>query len=98
MHRPVDAARFAELPGAVERIDDPDAFGVEPTRVLPAFLREHGVVGTVDGELVGEELLGDGIAGVLHVPRRGAGGEHLLAQSEQQMPGLGRQTRGQLGV
>ncbi len=62
VHRPVDAARFAELPGAVERIDDPDALGVEPTRVLLAFLREHGVIGAMDGELVGEVLLRDRVA------------------------------------
>jgi hypothetical protein len=44
MHGPVRAPRFAELPGAVERIDDPDAFGVEPDRIVVlGLLGQHGV-------------------------------------------------------
>ena len=91
MHGPVDASRLAELAGAVEWIDDPHPFGVEPARVLAALLGEHRVIGSMDGELVGQVLLRDRVAGVLDVPRRGARGEHLLAQAQQQVTGLGRE-------
>ena len=84
MHRPVDAAGLAELPRAVERVDDPDAIGVETARVLQPFLRQHGVVGAMESEFLGQELLGSGVAGVLDVPRGRARGEHLRAQLEEQ--------------
>ncbi len=35
---PVGAAGLAELPGAVERVDDPDAIGTESRPVLDALL------------------------------------------------------------
>ena len=46
---PVVPARFAELAGAVERVDDPDPVGVEPARVLESLLGQHGVVGAIAG-------------------------------------------------
>ena len=45
MHRPVGAAGLAELPGAVERVDDPHPLGVEAAAVLGALLGQHAVVG-----------------------------------------------------
>ena len=96
--RPVDAARFAVLACAVERIDDPHTIGTESARVLEALLRQHGVVGTVRCELLGDELLGQHVAGILDVPRRGTRGEQLLSGCEEQMSGLGRQSGGELAV
>ena len=98
MNRPVDATGFAVLAGAVEWIDDPHAVGAESSRVLATLLREHGVVRSVRRELLGEELLREGVAGVLDIPGRGALGEQLLARFEEQVARLGGQARGELAV
>ena len=44
--RPIGASLLAELAGAIERIDDPHAFGAEPDGIVGTFLGEHRVVGT----------------------------------------------------
>ena len=54
--------------------------------------------GRCDGELLGEELLRERVAGILDVPGRGALGEQLLAGFEEQVARLGRQARGELAV
>ena len=43
---PVGAARLAELPGPVERVDDPDPARAQTRRVVGALLGEHDVAGT----------------------------------------------------
>ena len=43
--RPVAAAGLAELPGAVERVDDPHPLGVEAAQVVAALLGQDGVAG-----------------------------------------------------
>ena len=98
VHRPVDATRLAVFTSAVERIHDPDAVGVEAAGVFLALFGEHGVVRSVGCEFGRQELLGGCVAGVLDVPRRRTGGEHLLAQFEENMPGLRRQSGGELSI
>jgi hypothetical protein len=57
VHRPVRAERLAELPGAIERIDDPDPLGGEPGRVVLALLGQDRVGRAAPGKLGGEELV-----------------------------------------
>ena len=45
VHRPVVARHLAELPGPVERVDDPHALGREAGRPVGALLAEDSVVG-----------------------------------------------------
>ena len=67
MHRPVRPSRLAELPGAIERIDDPDPRGGEPGRVILALLGQDRVVRAVPGELGGEELMSRQVARLTQV-------------------------------
>jgi hypothetical protein len=88
VHGPVGTVELGELPGAVERVDDPDAGGDQPDRVVGALLGEDGVVGAERGELVDEEAVR------LHVPGRLAGGgiiELAPADAQQQLSGRGGQ-------
>jgi hypothetical protein len=62
VHCPVRAGRLAELPGAIERIDDPDPRGSEPGRVVFALLGQDRVVRAAPGKLAGEELMGRQVA------------------------------------
>jgi hypothetical protein len=57
VHRPVRTGRFAELPGAIERIDDPDPLGSEPGRVVLALFGQDRVGRAAAGKLGGEELM-----------------------------------------
>jgi hypothetical protein len=45
VHRPVGAARLAELPGPVERIYDPHPVGRQPRRIVGPLLGEHHITG-----------------------------------------------------
>jgi hypothetical protein len=76
--RPVGPAGLGELPGAVERVDDPHPFGREPGRVVPALLGEHRVPGTQPGQLGDEQLVRAAVAGRLQ--RRGIGEAHGVPQ------------------
>ena len=51
MDRPVCAAGLAELPGAIERVDDPYPVRRQPRRVVPALLRQDGVARAAGCEL-----------------------------------------------
>ena len=52
MNGPVGTWDFAELAGAVERVDDPDAFGVESSFVVFAFFAGM-ILGVFSGLFVG---------------------------------------------
>ena len=65
MHRPIRPARFAELARAVERIDDPDPFGVEPYEVVVlGLLGQHRVAVAPLCELRRDEVVRLLVAGV----------------------------------
>ena len=72
---PVGAGRLAELPGAVERIDDPDPLGAEADAVVvgPGLLGEHGVAGCMCSVEPGQEqVVGAAVALVLELAGLGA--------------------------
>lgn len=96
MHRPVRAVEFGELPGAVERVDDPHPLRRQSHRVVDTLFGEHGVAGTLGGQRRHQEVVG------ALVPRgfpvlRGSVGE-FGADVEQQPAGLGGQQRRQFMV
>ena len=71
VHRPVVAGRLGELPGAVQRVDDPDPGGGEPVGVVDAglaLLRQHRVVGPVPAQQRHQQVVGGAVAGVLELP------------------------------
>ena len=96
MHGPVVAAKLGELPGAVERVDDPHPIGGQPHGVVGAFLGEH----RVGGPLLASAAIRKSWdrlspAAFRSAPRRvGEFGAHV----EQQLPACGRQPRGHLVV
>ena len=59
VHRPVAAPALAKLPGAVERVDDPEAAVARD--VLEALLRAHVVIGIEAVQLRDQELVGQPI-------------------------------------
>ena len=90
MHGPVGPAGLAELPGAVERVDDPDPLGGVPGGRVRALLRQHRVAGTPGGELGEQERVGLRVTGPA-VRARGA-------QLQQQRTGPLGQLLGQQRV
>ena len=91
MDGPVGAAGFAELPGPVERVDDPEA--AAPRDVLEPLLGADVVLGIEAIQLLDEELMGQPIPGHPHVPDGGP----IRAQLEQGVTGHGGQ-RGRVTV
>ena len=96
MHRPVGAAELGELPGAVERVDDPHPLGFEPSPVVGALLGEHRVGRPGIRQRLHQEFMRPLVAGRLSLCCGGVG--QFLAHGEQQVTGLGRQPGGQLVV
>ena len=92
--RPVVAVLLAELPGAVERVDDPDPGRVEPIAVVRGLLGEDRVVRPGSPQRVEDEDVRRGVA--VGAPRRRivAGG----AQRQQQPPGVVGDPGGELVV
>ena len=62
---------LAVLPGAVERIDDPHARGLQPGGVVLALLAQHGVVGAQRGQARSDELVRGAVAARAQVVGRG---------------------------
>jgi hypothetical protein len=91
---PVGAARLAELPGPVQRVDDPDPVRGQPRRVVGALLGQDDVAGTAGGERRGQELVRPPVAGLAQQVRLAARGPQL----EQQLPRLGGQVPGQFVI
>jgi hypothetical protein len=80
---PVGAARLAELPGAVQRVDDPHPARGQPRGVVGALLGEHHVTGAAGGQFGGEEVVRLPVAGLAQVVLLAA----LSAQGQQPFPG-----------
>jgi len=82
--RPVGASRFAEFPGAVERVDDPDPFGRKSRGVVRGLLGQDDVAGSAAAQLSHQELMRQPVARVAqHVRLVPAG-----AQLKQPLPRL----------
>ncbi len=77
VHGPVVARHLGELPGAVERVDDPDPLGLQAALVVLALLGEHGVGGPVLGQQRHQQLVGGPVAGVLELASLQTLGAHL---------------------
>lgn len=58
MHRPVGARYLGELAGAIERVDDPGACGVEADEIVLAFFGENCVVGASGQQTFHQEFVG----------------------------------------
>ena len=95
MDRPVGAAAFAELVGAVERIDDPDPIGGEAATVVGALLGQHDIGGPGGGDRVEQEPVSGGVAGIHHLPRVRTLFPQLLAELHQQRARLDGESRRQ---
>jgi hypothetical protein len=84
--RPVGASWFAEFPGPVQRVDDPDPLGREPRRVVRGLLGQDDVTGPTAGQLGDQELVRKPVARLAQhvrlVPSTAG------AQLEQQPPRL----------
>ena len=63
MHGPVVAAEFGELPGAVERIDDPYPLGGQPCRVVDTFFGQDHVTRPGCTQFRHQEVVGSLVAG-----------------------------------
>jgi hypothetical protein len=57
MHGPVCPPRLTELPGAVQGIYYPDAFGRQPRRIVRPFFRQDGVGRAQPLQLGNEEFM-----------------------------------------
>ena len=89
MDRPIGASLLAELAGAIERIDDPHAFGAEPDGVVGTFLGEHRVVGMARGDGGEDEIVRRPVALGAEVGGVGARCVHGRPQRNQELTGLG---------
>ena len=99
-------AVLAELAGAVERVDDPDALGGQPDGVVGGLLGQDRVTGTGLGERRREPRLRGGVAGVRRssvAPASGSSPSGRSASAWRRRPsehlaGTGRQGGGEPGV
>ena len=57
VHRPVRPAVLAELPGPVQRIDDPYPLRGQPRLIVDALLGQHGIAGATGSQFGGQELV-----------------------------------------
>ena len=96
MHGPVRAARFTELPGSVEWVDDPHTLGYEPARVVRAFLGKHRVRGAAVRQRPRDELVRAAITLVAQPAR--VVEACFGAQGHEHPPGRGGELGGQRGV
>jgi hypothetical protein len=90
VHGPVGPTGLAELPGAVQRVDDPDPLGGVPGGRVGALLGQHRVAGAAGGQLGQQECVGLRVTGPA-VRARGA-------QLQQQRTGPLGQLLGQQRV
>jgi hypothetical protein len=63
MHRPVGPASLTELPGSVQRVNDPGPLGGQPGRIVLTFLGQHRVTRAQPGQLGHQVLVGEPVAG-----------------------------------
>ena len=90
MDRPVGAPGLTELPGAIQRVHDPDPVGRQPRPVVAALLGQDRVTRPARRQFGGEELVGEPVSRLAQI----AGIASLGTQPEQQRPGLLREFSG----
>ena len=98
MHGPVGAGHLAVFTSAVERIDDPDAVGVETGEVVLAFLAEHGVIGALLGEPTHQQIVSLTVALGLEHRRWRVIGAETSAEFEEEVACFGGELGGELMI
>ncbi len=98
VHRPVGARHLGEFAGAVERVDDPGALGVEPGKVVLAFLAKHRIVGPLLGESAHQQFVGLAVAFGFEHGRWSVFGSESLAHGEQEFTCFGGEAGGELVI
>ena len=96
MHGPVVAAEFGELPGAVERIDDPYPLGGQPCRVVDTFFGQDHVIGPRYTQFRHQKIMGPIVTGGFSL--LGGRPGQLFAHRQEQRTGAGGQVGGKLMV
>ena len=86
MHGPVRPPRHGELPGAVERVDDPHPVGPQPLEVVVRLFGQHRVIGPLVTQAAQNQRVGADISGVTERGRKIV--TDLLADPQQQPSGL----------
>ena len=87
VHGPVHARHLAELPGAVQGIDDPNTLRGQAGRAVGALLGQHGIVRALRGEPLEQQFVGLVVAGLAQVVT----GQLRHAEREEQLSSLGGQ-------
>ena len=98
VHRPVGARHLGEFAGAVERVNDPGALGVEPGKVVLAFLAKHRIVGPLLGESAHQQFVGLAVAFGFEHGRWSVFGGESLAHGEQEFTCFGGEAGGELVI
>ena len=98
MNCPVRAGRLAELAGAVDRVDDPDAFGGESGCVVGAFFGQDGIVGSASGQQFHQQDVAPAIPFVFQLAWVAIGGCKLRSDGEEELACLGGDVGGELVV
>jgi hypothetical protein len=96
VHGPILPARFGELTGAVERVDDPHPRGPQPRRVVNPLLRQHSVIRVPRRQLLDQEVVRTLVSDRLPLGLRRIG--ELVTHTAQQLTGPGGQPGSQLVV
>ena len=98
MHRPLHTARAAEVPGSVQRIDDPHPVGCQAGRVIAPLFGQDGIGGSKVGKAGHQVLMGPTVALVLELPRGPSGRQALVQNGEEHVTGLLGQQPGQFMI
>ena len=98
VHRPVDAWRFGELAGAVERVDDPHPMPIEAGPVVGALLGEQAVSGSLGGQAADDVLVGLSVAFILQGAAVGSSGRQAVTEADQEAAGLTGDVRSELVI
>jgi hypothetical protein len=95
---PVRAWRLAELAGAVDRVDDPDAFGGQPGRVVSSLFRQDGIVWPASGKQLHQQKVAPAIAFVFQFAWGASGGCEFRSNGEEKFARLGGDVGSELVV
>ena len=85
-----------ELPGSVQRVDDPHPVGVHPRQVVDGLLGQHRIGGTIARQAIEDQRVGPLVAFVAEVV--GVPEAVPWRDLEQQFTGVAGQLGGQRGI